>query len=136
MRNKAEAINNLRNTVKEAFSLGLPVQIGDFEYLYLKKGQHFETEDTIHEALFEGIFQKTPVETLNKETGKLEITGETLLHYGRLDQLDGIIEHLCRSMTTEEIELDMAGAASRSILTEMARGRVRKNHEKESSLSL
>jgi hypothetical protein len=123
MDSREQALNFLENSVKSAFAKGLKATIGDFDYVFLERGQEVEVGEHLMQTTEAGIFQKTPVGNFNPESGKVEVTHHTLLHYGHGDQLRPILNHLCRDMSLHEIEMTMVGVTGYSVLSESSRKR-------------
>jgi hypothetical protein len=123
MDNREKALNFLENSVKSAFAKGLKATIGDFDYVFLNRGQEVEVGENVMAANEAGIFQKTPVQALNRETNQYETTHYTYLHYGREDQLRSILDHLCRDMSVHQIDMAMVGVTGHSVLSENSRKR-------------
>lgn len=123
MDNREKALNYLENSVKSAFAKGLKATIGDFDYVFLNRGQEVEVGENVMAANEAGIFQKTPVQKLNRETNQYETTHHTYLHYGHAEQLRPILNHLCRDMSVHEIDMAMVGVTGYSVLSENSRKR-------------
>ncbi|MBI6885840.1 hypothetical protein [Pseudomonas putida] len=133
MTDRQKAMLFLENSVKSAFSKGLKAKIGEFDYVFLERGVEVEVGEHIMKTTESGIFQKSPVYRRNEATGQMELTRHTLLHYGHVDQLAGILDHLCRDMSVHEIEMTMVDVTGSSVLTQASR---RRDQDKSDILSL
>lgn len=117
MSDRKKALEFLENAVKGAFAKGLKAKIAGSDYLFLKRGEQVEVGDHVMVTTESGIFQKAPVLQYNSSTHSQDVVRYTLLHYGHAEQLSGILDHLCREMSTHEIEMTMVGITSHSTVS-------------------
>jgi hypothetical protein len=123
---REKSIEILKTVVTKAFAAGHPVTFGESEYVQLKRGQEIEVKDYDAEGVVEatesGIFKKCPKQRYNKELG-VDQHGFTYLRFHDYGDVDELVDKHTPKMTTQDIDMMMAGTSAKSVLTAMAHER-------------